>query len=81
MAPWLFVKAILAGEAHRVFNHGRMMRDFTYIDDIVEGVIRCARQARHGRPAFDRCLSGRSRHQDRCHPRPRFQRPCFAGGR
>ena len=41
MAPMLFAKAILAGETIRVFNHGRMRRDFTYIDDIVEGVIRC----------------------------------------
>jgi UDP-glucuronate 4-epimerase len=37
----LFAKAILAGEPIRVFNHGQMRRDFTYIDDIVEGVIRC----------------------------------------
>ena len=41
MAPMLFARAILAGEAIRVFNHGCMRRDFTYIDDIVEGVIRC----------------------------------------
>ncbi|MCP9793054.1 NAD-dependent epimerase [Vulcanococcus limneticus Candia 3F8] len=41
MAPMLFARAILAGEPIRVFNHGRMQRDFTYIDDIVEGVIRC----------------------------------------
>ena len=40
MAPMLFSKAILAGEPIRVFNHGEMSRDFTYIDDIVEGVIR-----------------------------------------
>ena len=39
MAPMLFAKAILAGEPIRVFNHGRMARDFTYIDDIVDGVI------------------------------------------
>ena len=41
MAPMLFARAILAGEPIRVFNHGRMQRDFTYIDDIAEGVIRC----------------------------------------
>jgi UDP-glucuronate 4-epimerase len=41
MAPLLFAKAILAGEPIRVFNHGNMRRDFTYIDDVVEGVIRC----------------------------------------
>ena len=40
MAPFLFTKAILAGEPIKVFNHGQMLRDFTYIDDIVEGVVR-----------------------------------------
>jgi UDP-glucuronate 4-epimerase len=40
MAPWLFTQAILAGQPIDVFNHGNMRRDFTYIDDIVEGVVR-----------------------------------------
>ncbi|MEW5734312.1 MAG: NAD-dependent epimerase [Thermodesulfobacteriota bacterium] len=40
MALFLFTKAILAGEPILVFNEGRMRRDFTYIDDIVEGVVR-----------------------------------------
>jgi UDP-glucuronate 4-epimerase len=40
MAPMLFARAILAGEPIRVFNNGQMRRDFTYIDDIVEGVVR-----------------------------------------
>ena len=40
MAPILFAKAIAAGEPIRVFNHGEMWRDFTYIDDIVDGVVR-----------------------------------------
>jgi UDP-glucuronate 4-epimerase len=40
MAMFLFTKAILAGQPIDVFNHGKMQRDFTYIDDIVEGVIR-----------------------------------------
>jgi UDP-glucuronate 4-epimerase len=40
MALFLFTKAILEGRPIDVFNHGRMQRDFTYIDDIVEGVIR-----------------------------------------
>ena len=40
MALFLFTKAILEGRAIDVFNHGNMQRDFTYIDDIVEGVIR-----------------------------------------
>jgi len=40
MAPMLFTKAILAGTPIRVFNEGRMRRDFTYVDDIVEAVAR-----------------------------------------
>ena len=40
MAPFLFADAILNDRPIKVFNHGDMMRDFTYIDDIVEGVIR-----------------------------------------
>ena len=39
MAPWLFTDAIIAGRPIRVFNHGDMARDFTYVDDIVEGVL------------------------------------------
>jgi UDP-glucuronate 4-epimerase len=39
MAMWLFTEAILAGRPIRVFNHGKMQRDFTYIDDIVTGVV------------------------------------------
>jgi len=41
MALFLFTRAILQGEPIKVFNHGRHRRSFTYIDDIVEGVIRC----------------------------------------
>ncbi len=40
MAPFLFADAIFKDKPIQVFNHGDMMRDFTYIDDIVEGVIR-----------------------------------------
>ena len=40
MAPMLFTKAILEGRPIKVFNNGDMRRDFTYIDDIVEGVVR-----------------------------------------
>ena len=40
MALFLFTKAILAGESIKVFNHGRHRRSFTYVDDIVEGVVR-----------------------------------------
>jgi UDP-glucuronate 4-epimerase len=39
MAPMLFAQAILAGEPIQVFNHGQMVRDFTYIDDIAAGVV------------------------------------------
>jgi UDP-glucuronate 4-epimerase len=39
MAMWLFTAAILAGKPIKVFNHGKMKRDFTYIDDIVSGVL------------------------------------------
>lgn len=42
MALFLFTKAILAGQPIDVFNYGKMQRDFTYIDDIVEGVVRVA---------------------------------------
>jgi len=42
MALFLFTKAILAGDPIQVFNRGHMMRDFTYIDDIVEGILRVA---------------------------------------
>ena len=40
MALFLFTKAIMEGKPIKVFNHGKMQRDFTYIDDIVEGVVR-----------------------------------------
>ncbi len=40
MAAMLFTRAILQGEPIKVFNHGRMRRDFTYVDDIVQGVVR-----------------------------------------
>jgi UDP-glucuronate 4-epimerase len=39
MSPMLFLRAILAGEPIQVFNHGQMQRDFTYVDDIVRGVV------------------------------------------
>ena len=53
MAPMLFAKAILAGEPIKVFNHGKMQRDFTYIDDIVEGVLRCCDKPATANPNFD----------------------------
>ncbi len=53
MAMFLFTKAILEGKPIDVFNHGRMQRDFTYIDDIVEGVIRTSDHTAEPNPAWD----------------------------
>ena len=53
MAPILFAKAILSGQPIQVFNRGQMQRDFTYIDDIVEGVIRCLDRPATADPNFD----------------------------
>lgn len=50
MAPFLFAQAILAGKNIDVFNYGNHRRDFTYIDDIVEGVIRTLDQPAHSDP-------------------------------
>jgi len=50
MALFLFTKAILEGKPIDVFNHGKMRRDFTYIDDIVEGVIRVIDSPPKGKP-------------------------------
>ena len=41
MAMWIFTKAILEGKPIEVFNHGAMRRDFTFVDDIVSGVVAC----------------------------------------
>ena len=41
MAPMIFTKSILKGEPIKIFNYGKMQRDFTYIDDIVDGIIKC----------------------------------------
>jgi UDP-glucuronate 4-epimerase len=50
MAPILFARAISAGEPIKVFNHGEMWRDFTYIDDIVAGVVRALDKPAAGTP-------------------------------
>ncbi|MBL8326205.1 MAG: NAD-dependent epimerase [Rubrivivax sp.] len=52
MALFLFTKAILEGRPIDVFNHGRMQRDFTYVDDIVEGVIRVLDRTAAPNPAY-----------------------------
>jgi len=49
----LFTKAVLDGRPIDVFNNGDMVRDFTYIDDIVEGVIRVVDRPAEVNPAFD----------------------------
>jgi UDP-glucuronate 4-epimerase len=54
MAMWLFAKAIMAGEPIKLFNHGDMRRDFTYVDDIVESIVRLIERA----PAPDPAWSG-----------------------
>jgi len=53
MALFLFTKAILAGEPIELFNHGKMRRDFTYIDDIVEGVVRVLDKPAAPDPTWD----------------------------
>ncbi|WP_297671462.1 NAD-dependent epimerase [uncultured Desulfovibrio sp.] len=53
MALHLFTTAIVRGEPIKVFNNGRMRRDFTYVDDIVEGVVRLMPLAPQPDPAFD----------------------------
>jgi UDP-glucuronate 4-epimerase len=54
MAMWLFTRAILEGKPIDVFNEGRMRRDFTYIDDIVEGVVRVVDRVATPDAGYDR---------------------------
>lgn len=53
MSPWLFTKAILEKKPIKLFNHGNMLRDFTYIDDIVAGTVRAMDQVAEPNGAFD----------------------------
>jgi UDP-glucuronate 4-epimerase len=53
MALFLFTKAILAGEPIQVYNNGQMVRDFTYVDDIIESLIRLLDKPAAPDPAFD----------------------------
>ena len=53
MALFLFTKAMLLGKPINVFNNGDMIRDFTYIDDVVEGMIRVLDKPATASPAFD----------------------------
>lgn len=54
MAYFSFTKKILAGETIKIFNNGEMMRDFTYVDDIVDGIVRLIDQPPKANPDFDR---------------------------
>ena len=53
MALFLFTKAILEGRPIDVFNHGKMRRDFTYVDDIIEGILRVLDRPAEPDPAFN----------------------------
>ena len=53
MALFLFTEAILKDEPIKVFNHGNMVRDFTYVDDIVEGIIRVVDRPAAPNPSWD----------------------------
>ena len=53
MALFLFTKAMLEGRPIRVFNHGNMVRDFTYVDDIVESLVRLLNKPAAPDPSFD----------------------------
>ncbi len=53
MAPFLFADAMLAGRPIKVYNQGRMTRDFTYVDDIVEGVLRVLDKPATANPHYD----------------------------
>ncbi|MCP8900282.1 NAD-dependent epimerase [Gilvimarinus xylanilyticus] len=60
MAPFLFLKAIIEGRPIKVFNNGQMKRDFTYIDDIVEGVIRLLDKPPRTNPKWSNAPSSES---------------------
>jgi len=52
MAMWIFATAILAGQPIKLFNNGNMRRDFTYVDDVVESVVRLVERAPAGNPSW-----------------------------
>lgn len=54
MSPWLFTSAILEGRVIDVFNHGKMRRDFTYVDDIAESTVRVLDRVAQPNPGFDK---------------------------
>lgn len=61
MALFLFTKAILEGKPINVFNHGKMVRDFTYVDDIAEGVVRVLDRVATPDPDYDAIKSDPAR--------------------
>ena len=54
MAPMIFTKAILSGDEINIFNNGEMMRDFTYIDDVVDEIVGCIYKSAESSEIFDR---------------------------
>jgi UDP-glucuronate 4-epimerase len=52
MAMWLFTEAMMEGRPIKLFNHGRMRRDFTYVDDVAEAVVRLIDRPPRGDPAW-----------------------------
>jgi UDP-glucuronate 4-epimerase len=67
MAMWLFADAILSGEPIKVFNHGRMRRDFTYVDDVVAGVLAVSDRPPAGEPQHRIYNIGNSRSEHLMH--------------
>ena len=68
MAMWIFAKAIMAGEPIKLFNNGNMRRDFTYVDDVVESIVRLIDRPAIGNskfstaspdPGFEQCAVAR----------------------
>ena len=53
MGYFIFTSKILKGETIKIFNNGRMMRDFTYIDDIIESIAKLVEKNPHKDPSFD----------------------------
>ena len=53
MAPMIFSKAIMEGKPIEVFNFGKMKRDFTFIDDVVQGIYKCCKKPATSDVAFD----------------------------
>jgi UDP-glucuronate 4-epimerase len=53
MAMWIFAEAIAAGKPIKLFNHGKMQRDFTYVDDVVESIERLVELPPAGNPDYD----------------------------